>query len=103
MSEPEESAPRTVLWLLMLACAAAVLVMVGTGLFGDDGVRRHVRLDEQLAVLRARRVEAQTEHERLLAEKAALRESPAWVEHTIRQELGWIADGERVLELTGVR
>lgn len=74
--------------------------MLASGVFGERGVRKHERLERQLAELLERRARAEQENARLSAEARALRESPDYVEWVVRQELGWVAPGERVLRLS---
>lgn len=83
--------------VLTLACGLAVFGLLSSGLFGERGVRRHALLERQLRELRARRAHAEATNARLTAEAQALRESPEYVEWVIRQELGWVRSGERVV------
>jgi cell division protein FtsB len=76
-----------------------VLFMLASGLFGARGVRKHRVLQAERAELTARRAQAAATNARLAAEVRALRESRVYVEWVIRQELGWIRPGERVLRL----
>lgn len=83
-----------------LLCGCAVLTLLAVALIGDQGVRHHEVLRRQMAELAERKAQAQQENARLEEEKRALRQSPDYVEWVIRQELGWIRPGERVLRLT---
>ena len=83
----------------MALCGFSAAAMVSAALFGERGVRKHGLLQQQLAELSKRRAELTSANARLAAEARALRESPEYVEWVIRQELGWIAEDERVLRL----
>lgn len=85
--------------LLLAVSGVLVLALLGSGVFGANGVRQHERLRSQLADLTARLEHAERENERLEAEAKALRGSPAYVGWVIRQELGWTRPGERILRL----
>lgn len=87
--------------LLMALSGVLVLIILGSGVFGERGVRKHEMLGRELATLRARYDAALAENVRLSAEAQALQESPEYVEWVIRQELGFIRSGERILRLPG--
>ena len=83
----------------MALSGVLVLALLGSGVFGANGVRQHDRLQTQLTALSQRLDAAARENEQLEAEAKALQESPAYVEWVIRQELGWTRPGERILRL----
>jgi len=71
-----------------------VMLLVGGALFGEDGVVRHERIGERLQRTEALNEEFRRENERLEVEAHALRHDPAYVEHVIRDELGFVREGE---------
>lgn len=85
--------------LASFLCGVLVLAMLFAGLFGADGVRRHRRLSEELSVQAARQRALQTETSRLEAELWAMRYDRDYAEWLVRQELGWVKKGERILYL----
>ncbi len=78
--------------------AVLVLALLGSGVFGERGVRRHQVLSAQLAGLEARVAEAEARRHRLIEEARAL-EDPTYQAWLVRQELGWVAPEDRILRL----
>jgi cell division protein FtsB len=79
-----------------LVNGAAVFFLVGSALFGDDGVVRHEQLREQIRSVEQLNEDLLRENDRLRAEARALRHDPAYVESVIRDELGYVRPGELV-------
>ena len=74
-----------------------VVAFIVASLFGADGVARHEQLRGELRELDAMNERLQRDNQRLEAETEALRTNPDYLEHVIRDELGWVADDEMVL------
>ena len=85
-------------WLRFWAIinAAIVCLLIGAALFGEDGVVRHERLSEELRRVRSLNDDFQTDNERLKLEVGALRQDDDYVEHVIRDELGYVKSDEVV-------
>ena len=94
----EEVLARVPTWLALLS-VSMVVVLVGEGFLGEDGLRKHGVLRRNLATLEARMAQAEQENQRLEAESKALKDNPRYQEWVIRQELGWVRPGERVLHV----
>lgn len=77
--------------------AVAVAGFVGAALFGERGVARHQRLRSELDELERLNAELSRENRRLRSEARALRSDPDYIEHVIRDELGWVRPDEVVL------
>ena len=78
---------------------AIVCLLIGAALFGEDGVVRHERLNERLERVQTLNDDLKSENGRLKIEANALRHDPEFVEHVIRDELGWVKDDEVVFIL----
>lgn len=78
---------------------ALVVLLVGAALFGQDGVVRHERLAEELRQVHTLNEDLQRENQRLTQVAHALRYDSDYVEHVIRDELGWVRDDEIVFFL----
>ncbi|MEO1233185.1 MAG: septum formation initiator family protein [Myxococcota bacterium] len=78
---------------------ALVLALIGAGLYGEGGVRKQQRLRGELEARIARQRQLLAEIDRLENEVWALQYDPAYVEWVVRQELGWVRAGERVVKL----
>jgi cell division protein FtsB len=87
---------RKVLFLCTCALAAALsLVSVLDG----AGFRRYLRLREEMRALAQRNSELRTQNELLGRQIQALRGDPRALERAAREELGFIAPGEVVINL----
>ena len=85
--------------LLLLGSGALSLALLGVAWLGEGGVVQHRRTLGQLHALEARLAEVREGNARLKVEVEALKSSPDYVEWVIRQDLGWIEPGERILRL----
>jgi cell division protein FtsB len=85
--------------LRLWALVGGVLVagFVGAALFGVGGVARHERLKEELSDLEARNQRLEAENRRLAQQVQALRHDERYLEHVIRDELGWVSADEMVV------
>lgn len=80
----------------MFLGSALVLGLIGSALFGDEGVSKHDKLRSELRNVQALNAELREENRRLRLEAEALRDNPAYIEHVIRDELGWVRSDELV-------
>lgn len=96
MLSPRETVTRGILSSLS---GALVLTLLGAGLYGEGGVRKHQRLQAELEARIERQRRTLAEIDRLENEVWALQYDPAYVEWIARQELGWVRPGERVVKL----
>ncbi|MCC7384367.1 MAG: septum formation initiator family protein [Deltaproteobacteria bacterium] len=80
---------------------ALVALLIGGALFGDGGIVRHERLDEELRHVKELNSDLSRENVRLREEARALRHDRAAVERVVRDELGWVRPDEVVLILDG--
>ena len=74
-----------------------VAAFVGAALFGGGGVARHEKLKRELVDLEGRNQHLESENRRLAREAEALRHDERYIEHVIRDELGWVAADEMVV------
>jgi len=79
----------------------AVLGLLAATALDTKGIRRFLKLRNEVAELRERNAKAHREHDRLARQVHALRENPEAIERAVRHELGFIRPGELVLELRG--
>ncbi len=79
-----------------LVNGALVALFIGAALFDDDGVVRHERLSEELDRLHVLNAQLDEQNGGLRTEAKALRHDERYVEHVIRDELGWVAEDEVV-------
>lgn len=98
MMKSDNSSSLFSTWLAFLS-GCTVLILLGEGFFGENGVKQHRVLRRDLATLREQLEQAELKYQRLQAEERALREQPQYVEWVIRQELGWVRSEEIVLML----
>lgn len=82
-------------WALVGGFLVAAFVI--TALFGTGGVARHERLKQELRDLEARNQRLEAENRRLTQEVQALRHDERYLEHVIRDELGWVSADEMVV------
>lgn len=85
--------------LLTLASGLAALALLAVAVLGEGGILRNQRTAAQLRRLETRLAEVRAGNARLAAEVDALKSSPEYVEWVIRQDLGWIRPGERILRV----
>ncbi len=83
---------------LITGCAlAAVLAIVSVA--DTAGFRRYARLRGEMSGLDARIAELRVQNARLSREVEALRSDPQALERAAREELGFIAPGEVIINL----
>lgn len=75
---------------------ALVLALLGGALFGGDGVTRHEKLREELDRINGLNEKLSADNRRLAIEAKALRHDQSYIEHVIRDELGWVKSDELV-------
>jgi cell division protein FtsB len=79
------------------ACVAAFLTLVSAA--DAKGFRRYLRLRQDVEVIQERNRARSEQNEILLREINALRNDPAALERTVREELGYVKPGELVFHL----
>ena len=84
--------------LLVTACALAA-VLAGVSVADSAGFRRYARLRGEMKGLETRISDLKTQNARLSREVEALRSDPAALERAVREELGFIAPGEVIINL----
>ncbi len=77
--------------------AGILALVVGAGLFGDNGALQLWRLRSEVQSLRREVQALEAENERLAKAITDLRDNPAVIERIAREELGLVRPGERVL------
>lgn len=94
-----DSTPQTPRALRVVAAIGAVLVacFIGGALIGEGGVARHEKLREELRQVEAMNRDLARDNAKLDREVKALKSDEAYIEHVIRDELGWVAPDEMVL------
>jgi cell division protein FtsB len=96
---------ETKTWVGRLAAAAVVvfvLAFLPYQVYIRSGLRHTISLRHDLTSLRAHNQGLAAENERLGREAEALRGDPAAIERVARDELGWVRDGEVVVDLSPV-
>ena len=99
MRRSESAAAPSSAWGLRLVATLGVLVvvvLVGAALFGDDGIARHDRLRAELSRVERMNEDLAVENRRLTLEGTALRHDVPYIEHAIRDELGWVGKNDLV-------
>ncbi|MEO1337834.1 MAG: septum formation initiator family protein [Myxococcota bacterium] len=72
--------------------------LVGTALFGADGLVRHEQLKTELHRVRSLNDKLRAENRRLAVERRALRHDPVYIDAVIRDDLGYIRSDEVILK-----
>ncbi|ATB33535.1 FtsB family cell division protein [Melittangium boletus] len=83
--------------LAVAACVAALLTLVSAS--DAKGFRRYLSLRQDVESLHERNRAIAEQNEQLLREINALRNDPAALERSAREELGYIKPGELVFHL----
>lgn len=78
---------------------ALALVLMVVSLAAEGGLRRYVRLRQDLHTLNQRNTHLATENARLRREVQQLHDDPAAIERAAREELGLVRPGEVVITL----
>jgi cell division protein FtsB len=94
---------ETKTWAGRLAAAAIivfVLAYLPYQIYVRSGLHHTLDLRRDLTALRAHNQELAAENDRLAREAEALRGDPAAIERVARDELGWVRDGEVVVDLS---
>src|SRR5690349_9942825 len=73
-----------------------VITLLSSALFGADGVTRHEKLRAELESVNQLNQKLAADNRRLSIEAKALRNDPAFIEATIRDELGWVKSDELI-------
>jgi cell division protein FtsB len=91
-------------WAGRLAAAVVVTSLLGYipyHVYARSGLARTISLRRDLLALRAHNDELSAENERLAREAEALRSDMGAIERVARTELGWVREGEIVVDLSG--
>ncbi len=86
---------RQVLWG---AVVVALVLAVGSAV-AEGGFRRYFKLTRDVQALKERNGRLAEENARLRREVEALRDDPRALERAVREELGYVRDGELVFNL----
>lgn len=78
-----------------------MVLLVSTSLFSDSGVARHEKLERELDRINALNERLAKDNRRLAVEAKALRQNRRYIEHVIRDELGFVRSDEVVFILGG--
>lgn len=89
--------------LVVIGCLTAALGVCLHTLLDADGWGRRERLRQDLETLQAVTAQIQKRAASVRDDIDALRSQPQFQEHVIRRELGYIKNGEVVLELAANR
>lgn len=96
MSDPSHKLPPALRFMALLG-VALIVGFISAALFGEGGVSRHERLGAELRQVNTLNAQLAADNRRLAAEVKALNTDPRYVEHVIREELGWVAPDDVVL------
>ena len=75
--------------------------MIVAGIIGDHGVVRHEALRRQTAEVERLNRTLLDDNRRLRGEARALTSDPVYIEHTIKDELGWVHEDDVVFKFEG--
>lgn len=89
------SAPRQRKRLAIFAVAVALLA--GASALDPSGIRKHLRLQPEVARMRAENARLGAENARLAREAVSLRTDPEAIERAVREELRYVRAGEIVV------
>jgi cell division protein FtsB len=92
---------RTLRWVARLLLASTLAAGLGyfpLRVIGGGGIERARRLSQDLDRLRAENQAQRRQNARLRQEAAALRDDKRALERAVRDELGWVKDGEIVFQ-----
>jgi cell division protein FtsB len=81
------------------AYVGLVLVLAAISAADPDGLRKHLRLQENVLAMRRENARLEEDIARLEREARGLRSDPAAIERAAREELRWVRPGERVYRL----
>lgn len=95
------SAIRTRGWGVWYVAAVALLAALSA--LDPQGLRKHLRLEEQVRGMAEENERLAEENAGLAREARALRTDPAELEHAVREELRFVRPGEIVLRLDADR
>lgn len=79
----------------------AIAALAALSAADPNGLRKHLRLQEEVRRLRAENGQLEADNGRLAREARALRADPAALERAAREELRFVRPGERVYRLDG--
>ena len=77
--------------------AALFCLLAAASALDPDGIRKHLRLDAEVARMREENARLAAENARLAREAVALRSDPAAIERAVREELRYVRRGEIVV------
>lgn len=90
MSAPQQR-KKFLLFLSVVALLAAASAL------DPSGIRKHVRLDVEVARMREENARLTAENARLAREAVSLRTDPRAIERAVREELRYVRPGEIVI------
>lgn len=79
------------LWAVSLLISIAIFA---AALFGEDGVRRHEALRDNIQALNQQNRALKEENEQLHRRVRALSSDESYIQQTIRDRLGWVRENE---------
>jgi cell division protein FtsB len=85
----------------ILLFLAAVAMLAGASALDPSGIRKHLRLQPEVARMREENARLAAENARLAREAVALRSDPGAIERAVREELRYVRDGEIVVRTDG--
>lgn len=86
-------------WTIWYVGALALLAALSA--LDPDGLRKHLRLQEDVSRMSAENARLAEDNARLAREARALRSDPAALERAAREELRFVRPGEIVVRLDG--
>lgn len=78
-----------------------VALLAAASALDPSGIRKHLRLQAEVARMRAENARFSTENGRLAREARALRSDPRAIERAVRDELRYVRTGEIVIRTDG--
>lgn len=97
----EHARPGTLPKLLAIVGGFVVWALVVVGIVGEHGVVRHEALRRQTVEVERLNRELLDDNRRLRSEARALTSDPVYIEHTIKDELGWVHEDDVVFKFEG--
>lgn len=80
---------------------AAVAALAGASALDPSGLRKHLRLHEEVARYREENARLASQNASLAREVIALRADPSAIERAVREELRYVRPGEIVVRTDG--
>jgi cell division protein FtsB len=86
---------------VLLAAFLAAMVVAALAVFSPQGLAHYRRLSNEAARLHAENEVIRAENQRRRQELEALKANPAYQEKVVREELGFVKPGEKLLIVEG--